>query len=128
MNLTRYSGWLLVGTGLLHCLVGLLAGADVLASMHQQGWWDSAQPTNGEFAPFAMLWFQACGFFWIVLGLLMQHSLRVTALALPAWLGWSLLGGGTLIAFLLPASGAWLLLPQGWLIHHAARSSKGQGL
>ena len=119
--MSRYSGWLLVATGLIHCLIGLLAGGDVLAQMHNQGWWDSAQPTNGDFAPFAMLWFQCCGFFWIVLGLLMQHCLRVTGLPLPAWLGWSLLGSGALIAFLLPASGAWLLLPQGWLIHRAAK-------
>jgi hypothetical protein len=129
---TPTSGSLLVATGILHNAVGLLLGfglvdppgagaRNLVAEMVAAGVWNSVEPDPWRMTFF---WFEFVGALAIVLGALM-HGLEKRDARLPAWLGWAigLLGAGGVV--LLPASGLWLLLPQGWLVVRRARTEAG---
>lgn len=128
MRATKYSGYYLIATGVIHNTIGLIMGWSILVGMHQAGWWNTVE-AGGEinFARSAILWFLVLGFFWMLLGYLMQQWLRHSRQPLPALLGWGMLAAGLLVAFVLPASGAWLFIPQGLLIlwPHWRGSSSG---
>ncbi|WP_223846313.1 DUF6463 family protein [Wenzhouxiangella sp. AB-CW3] len=125
ISLAKYSGWYLLATGIIHNTIGLVTGWGIIAGIHADGWWNSIQ-TGGEmdFARSAMLWFLVLGFFWMMLGHLMQQWLNHTGRPLPAQIGWGLLANGVLVAMVLPASGAWLVIAQGLLILLGGRKSE----
>ncbi|MDQ2078381.1 DUF6463 family protein [Marinimicrobium sp. ABcell2] len=117
MNATRFSGYYLIATGVIHNTLGLVMGWDILAGMHQDGWWNTIE-AGGQinFARSAIAWFLLVGFFWMLLGYLMQQWVRHSNRPLPASLGWGMLAAGVSVAIVLPVSGAWLFIPQGLLI------------
>lgn len=116
-KLTQYSGWYLIATGIIHNTIGLATGWSILAGMHAGHWWNTVAP-GGEihFARSAILWFLMLGFFWMLMGHLMQQWLNHTRRPLPAAVGWGLLASGALVAVVLPASGAWLVIAQGLIL------------
>ena len=116
MNWSKYSGYLLCATGVLHNLIGVALGWSSLVAMHESGWWSSTV-LNGEllFDRIAIVWFLSTGAFWIVLGLTLQKVLD-QGFRLPPQLGWSFLAIGLVLIVIEPASGAYLLLIQGLLI------------
>ena len=117
MNPTRYSGYLLIATGIIHNSIGLVMGWSILQGMHEAGWWNTVEPAGEiDFARSAMIWFLLVGFFWMLLGYLMHQWVRHTQRPLPASLGWGMLAAGVSVAIVLPVSGAWLFIPQGLLI------------
>jgi hypothetical protein len=117
MNATRFSGYYLIATGVIHNTLGLVMGWSILVGMHRDGWWNTVEVGGQiDFARSAILWFLLVGFFWMLLGYLMQQWLRHTNQPLPASLGWGMLAAGVGVAIVLPASGAWLFIPQGLLI------------
>ncbi|WP_028671101.1 DUF6463 family protein [Saccharospirillum impatiens] len=117
MKLYKHSGWLLIAIGVLHNTIGVLMGWSILAGIVADGGWNSIE-TAGliDFSRSAILWFLVTGFFWMLLGGLMQAWLRVTTEALPKTLGWGLTAAGGIVAFLLPVSGAWLFILLGLLV------------
>lgn len=117
MRLYAYSGWLLFTIGVIHTAIGVIMGWDILSGIVGDGGWNSIE-SNGEidFARSAIVWFLLVGFFWLLLGYLMQCWLRNSPLPLPQAVGWGLLSAGAMVAFLLPMSGAWLFLPLGILV------------
>ncbi len=130
MQAIKFSGYYLLATGVIHSAVGLIMGWSILVGMHQAGWWNTVE-AGGQinFARSAILWFLVLGFFWMLLGYLMQQWLRYSDRPLPALLGWGMLAAGVLVAFILPVSGAWLFIPQGLLIlwpHWSGSSSLRQ--
>lgn len=128
MQASKLSGYFLIATGIIHNTIGLIMGWSILVDMHKAGWWNTVE-SGGEinFARSAILWFLVLGFFWMLLGYLMQQWLRHNQRPLPALLGWGMLAAGLLVAFVLPVSGAWLFVPQGLLIlwPHWRGSSSG---
>lgn len=119
MNLWRYSGWMLIATGVLHNIIGIVVGWEILSAMIADGIWNSieaAGEASAQWTRAAMLWFLMLGFAWIMLGTLMQNTIRHSNRPLPRVWGWLLLANGILVAVILPASGAWLFLPQGLII------------
>ncbi len=109
----RRCGWLLVAIGVVHCVLGLMLSWNILAAWSQAGWWHSIEYVGGmHMDRFAALWFQVAGVSWLLLGWLMQQWLDRVG-ALPASLGWGMLFMGLLVAYVLPASGAWLLVALG---------------
>ncbi len=113
----QYSGWYLFATGIIHNSIGLVMGWSIIAGIHADGWWNTVEPRGEmDFARSAILWFLVLGFFWMILGHLMQQWLNQTRRPLPALTGWGLLANGVLVAVVLPTSGAWLVIAQGLVI------------
>ena len=123
-RLARYSGWYLLATGIIHNAIGLIAGGSILAGIHQDGWWNTIESAAGiNFERSAIVWFLVLGFFWMLMGYLMQAWQRETRKPLPAIIGWGLLANGIWVAIMLPASGAWLVLLQGVILIWARRAT-----
>lgn len=117
MKLYRNSGWLLVAIGVIHNLIGLTMGWEILQGIVAEGGWNTIEPGGQiHYARSAILWFLLIGFFWLLLGYLMQCWLRNFALPLPTSIGWGLLLAGVVVVFVLPVSGAWLFIPLGILV------------
>lgn len=129
MKLWQYSGLLLIGTGVIHNLIGFAAGWDMLAGMFYEGLWntieipiaDGAIHTRAE-----LLWFLMLGFAWIMVGALLHGNIRRRNVAPAKIWGWALLIKGLFVAIVLPASGAWLFLPQGLIILFAHRADRAK--
>lgn len=116
-NLWKYSGYLLIGTGVIHNFVGLLMGWSTLQGMHQAGWWNTLESAEGiNFERSAIVWFLLVGVFWLAMGHLMQCWLKQIQKPLPIVLGYSFIAVGIAVAIVCPVSGAWLFIPQGLII------------
>ncbi|MEM9461227.1 MAG: DUF6463 family protein [Myxococcota bacterium] len=110
------SGFVLVATGAIHCIFGLVIGWEPLTAAVADG-------VIGAFADAprkAMFWFEFGGVMMILFGALM-HAMESRGSPLPRWVGYSLatvgIGGGLCI----PASGFWLIVPQGfWVVRRGA--------
>lgn len=71
-----------------------------------------------------LFWFLSFGFVALMLGGIVRH-LELHGMTVPAWLGWTLLGYGIGGVVFLPASGLWLLPPQGaWILWKARRLAR----
>ncbi len=117
MDWTKYSGILLIMTGVLHNLVGLIFGWPVLVSMHEDGWWDTIQNGAGvHYDRSAITWFLLLGFFWMLLGYLMHLWHQRLQQPLPHIIGYVFLFAGLACAVVEPQSGAWLFIPQAFVI------------
>ena len=114
---SKFSGWYLVSTGIIHNFIGLIFGWPVLVGMHYDGWWNTIESASGvNFMRSAILWFLLLGFFWMLMGFLMQQWLNKAKQPLPTSIGYAFLLIGLATAIVIPASGAWLFIPQGLII------------
>lgn len=117
MKLARYSGWYLLATGIIHNAIGFIMGWEILWDIHRDGWWNTIENAQGiDFARSAIIWFLVLGFFWMLMGWLMQAWQRETQKSLPGTIGWGMLAMGVWVAVMLPASGAWLVILQGLIL------------
>jgi hypothetical protein len=101
----KLSGRLLIATGVIHNIVGVLIGYPYLLEMWQAGLWNSVDPHLGRIAIF---WFLLFGFLLMMVGQVLATSTR----PVPKAFGWSLLAVSTLSALMMPVSGLWLVIPQ----------------
>jgi hypothetical protein len=125
MAVREHVGTMLLGTGVLHTLVGVLAYRQPLLDILGAGQWMSVTGHRGREAAF---WFLLFGVVLMMLGQFVRWALR-RAGTLPASLGWSLLALGLLGVAFMPDSGFWLVLPQGWMVLAIARRTpRGQDL
>lgn len=120
-GLKRYSGIMLLLTGVIHNIVGLLVVSDPLLSIAKEGIIFSLQ--DDEWEQQATFWFFMFGFLFMLLGALMHWVLRTLKQELPPFLGWSVLAICTLGVLMMPVSGFWLGLPQAWIILRRTRRS-----
>lgn len=117
MKVARYSGWYLLATGIIHNIIGFIMGWEILRGMHQDGWWHTIETAQGiDFARSAITWFLVLGFFWMLMGYLMQVWQQETQKPLPGIIGWGMLTIGVWVTVMLPASGAWLVILQGLIL------------
>lgn len=122
MNLIKYAGYFLVGTGIIHSLLGFIEGWPIIIEMHRSGWFDSTMLNNQMiFDRTAILWFILCGVFWVVLGITLQKVLS-EGFTPPKSLGFSFITLGIVIAIIVPVSGAYLFIVQGGLLVYGNRS------
>jgi hypothetical protein len=112
------SGALLVGIGLGHQLIGVLAGTGVVAlpgagARHLLAEIAHGAAVTADPLRVALFWFLFFGFLLLMVGGLL-HQLERAGQPIPRAVGWQLgalaLAGGLLI----PASGFWLVLPVAW--------------
>ncbi|RZM71870.1 DUF6463 family protein [Pseudoalteromonas rubra] len=115
MNRAAFLGNGLIATGLLHNLVGLLMGWDVLTEMHQEGWFATTMKQgNMLFDREAIVWFLSFGCALLLLGMLLRH-LDAHQVPVPRILSPALFIFGVVMAIIMPLSGAYLLILLGAL-------------
>ena len=112
----RRSAYLLIATGIIHNLVGLGVGFQVLAEMLQEGLFNTV---HLQFDREAIFWFLFSGFAMMLWGVLLLSMERI-----PALFSWSLLGLSVLGAFIMPASGFWLVIPQAIYLLYQSRTKQ----
>jgi len=125
MRLWRYSGILLIATGLTHNLIGVIAGWDLLLAMVNDGVWNSVQAPvamGAQHTRAELLWFLMLGFAWMMLGLQFHNDIKAQQKPPAKYWAWLLLFNGLIVAIVLPASGAWLFFPQGFIILFARQT------
>lgn len=105
MRHARISGYLLLVTGFLHTLIGVVAGYPYLAAMAEDGIISTVSASPEREAAF---WFLVAGFGFLLSGLLALGYDR----PLPASFGWVLLVLSVVGALLLGPSGFLLVIPQ----------------
>ncbi len=106
--MARYSGRLLMGTALIHNLVGVAIFARPLAAIGRAGGFNAVEPHWDRATAF---WFLVSGGLIFTLGQFTDWTEQRDT-TLPPSLGWGLLTLGTGGAFLMPISGFWLVIPQ----------------
>jgi hypothetical protein len=119
MKVSKYSGTLLIATGVIHNLLGFVMGKDTLAEIANSGFVNSI---NSEMDRNAIFWFLFGGFMMMILGKLMQDYLNENDKPLPVSLGYYLLVLSIIGCIMMPISGFWTVLPQAILIIAAGRS------
>lgn len=105
----RWTGYWIIGVGVLHSLFGFLVYSGGWAKILERGIWNSV---DGELIREHAFWFTVFGFAAILIGSLMVWIER-QSMRLPRFLGWSFVGTVVVVGLLMPVSGFWLLLPPG---------------
>jgi hypothetical protein len=116
----RYAGELLMGTGALHTLIGVVGFRRTLGAIHRARY-VNAIGRDPERA--AALWCLTTGGLLVVLGQL-ARSVQARTGAVPRSLGWGLLALAVPGVVLLPASGFWLVLGQALLVLRGAQTTQ----
>jgi len=80
MKLSQNSGNLLIGTGVIHNLLGFIMGRETLAQIVSSGFVNSI---NDQMDRNAIFWFLFGGFMMMILGKLMQDYIADTKKPLP---------------------------------------------
>jgi len=117
----KYSGILLVATGILHSVVGIAMGKEYLWGIIKAGLINTAK--DDDFATGVAFWFLICGIFIIILGQALHYYIKKERQPAPNLLGYWLLGLGITGCIIMPASGFWLFIPQALIILFAKRSN-----
>jgi len=122
MKLWKYSGVLLVATGILHTVVAIALFKDYLWSIIKNLLSGTLQSDN--LSQGLAFWFFVLGFFVIILGQVLHYYIKKEQQPAPKLLGYWLLGLGIIGGIIVPVSGFWLFIPQALIILFAKRDSK----
>lgn len=112
----KRSAYLLIATGILHNLIGVGFGFQVLTDMLREGLFNTTQM---RFDREAIFWFLFSGFAMMLWGALLTKLERIPVIFSSNLLALSLLG-----VFIMPASGFWLVIPQALYMLWQERSGK----
>ena len=113
MKIWKYSGILLIATGILHTIVAIAMGIDVYAEMIKDGLFNSVKedPMKGF-----VFWFFICGLLIILLGYVTHDYIKKTQSPIPTSIGYSILLLSILGCIVEPISGFGLFIPQALII------------
>ncbi len=117
----KTSGYLLIGTGMIHNVLGVLLFWEPLLDMIQSGLFNAIAE---QYDRGLVFWFLFFGFLLMVLGRVLS---RMTAddSASARLIGWSLLALALAGIVIMPVSGFWLILPQAWLLLRRTNITSG---
>ncbi len=121
----RWTGPLLMGTAVLHNVVGIFFLREPLLAIMRDGIVNAISPNQMQpnFDREAAFWFLLVGVLLFILGQLAQWVQQKTD-ALPDALGWWLLGLALVGVVMMPVSGFWLILPQAAYILYVNRAAR----
>jgi Family of unknown function (DUF6463) len=111
MSFVTTTANLLVATGTIHCIYGLIVPKlkePLIRSIRDMS--VTVPNINEQYARKCSFWFQIGGVLLIIQGLYIRSTSEVIP---PLWFGWTISGLGLTGALLMPTSGFWLILFQG---------------
>jgi hypothetical protein len=117
MKLWQKSGTFLVATGIIHNVIGLLMGWEVLLRLAAEGFFNTIDTDLDH----SIFWFLFSGFMMMLLGQLMQDYIREHQQPVARYIGYYLLLLTLVGCILMPLSGFWIVLPQAFIIIKANR-------
>lgn len=120
-KLARYSGILLLLTGILHILVGLVESFDTWKKIICEGLIDTI---GNDLERGLAFWFLMCGVLFMLLGYTIHYYIKKEEQPAPILLGYFLLFVSILVCLAIPLSGGWLIIPQAIIIICANRKRK----
>jgi hypothetical protein len=127
MKTWKYSGILLVATGILHTVVGIVLCRNylwiIIKNRLFNTLWISREEGFDSNLSFAF-WFLICGIVIIILGQTLHYYIKKEQKPAPAFLAYWLLGLSVLGCIIIPVSGLWLFIPQALIIIVANISHK----
>ena len=119
IELWRYSGILLIATGVIHTVVGIALGGEYLWEILNDGLFDAlGDDAHRNFA----FWFLAMGIILIILGHVLHHYISREQKPVPRFIGYYFLGLSVVGCIIVPVSGFWLFIPQALIIIFAKRN------
>jgi len=118
VSLWKYSGIILLATGILHTIVAVLFERESLWAILREGLFDTVGDdlTRGR-----AFWFLFCGITFIFLGQVLHHYIKKEQKPAPLFLGYYMLVLSVVGCIIIPASGFLLILPQALIIILAKR-------
>lgn len=119
-TLGKYSGIFLLLTGVLHVVIGLIKSWAIWCNIVSDGFINSV---GNDIERGFVLWFLLAGVLFILLGYTLHYYIKKEQQPAPLLLGYLILIVSVLTCFILPRSGAWLLIPQGIIIICANKQS-----
>jgi uncharacterized membrane protein YbaN (DUF454 family) len=117
-NWWKYSGILLIATGIIHTIVGLIMGRHIYWEILKLGFVNAIEP---DFVRAFGFWFLICGIILIIFGQTLHYFIKKTGRRPPLSLGYAMLIFSIFGCLAMPASGFWLFLPQSLIIIFAQR-------
>ena len=115
MKIWKYSGLMLIITGILHIILALLAGGEAFMEIYRNnGIFNSIARDN--YYHQTAFWFLICGVLLIPFGQILHYYQKREQKPAPLSLGYSLLILSILGCIIMPVSGFWLFLPQALII------------
>jgi predicted ferric reductase len=118
MKLWKYSGILLVATGILHLLVAIVSGWNTYREMFSECF---VNCIGNDFQRAYAFWFFTIGILLMLLGSTLQYYIRKEQKPAPVFLGYALLVFSVAGCMMLPLSGFWLFIPQALILILAKR-------
>ena len=115
MKIWKYSGLMLIITGILHTILALLAGGEAFMEIYRNNGIFNSIAGDNYFHQTAF-WFLICGVFLIPFGQTLHYYQKREQKPAPLSLGYSLLILSILGCIVMPVSGFWLFLPQALII------------
>lgn len=124
MKTSRFAARWIIGAGVLHSALFLWYGRRLFGAIASEGFWNTIRPFQERQVVF---WALLAGVFFLLVG---QLALWIAkqGKALPAYLGWQLIGITLVCGILMPVSGAWLFAVPGILIALGERESNKSGV
>ena len=123
----QLSGYWLLITSIIHLIVGFWLYGEPLAEIVCNGFFNSVAPNPfaPDFAREDAFWFMTLTAFFVILAQLCfwAHSRKI---ALPGFMGWTLLVTSIIGAIAIPISGFWLLMVPAVLIVTRSRKASHQ--
>ncbi|MDR2651685.1 MAG: DUF6463 family protein [Prevotellaceae bacterium] len=114
-NWWKYSGILLIVSGIVHTIVGLILACDIYWEVLKLGFINVIEP-DFVHARACAFWFLVCGIIIIILGQTLHYYIRQTNQKPPLLLGYWMLTLSVFGCLAMPASGFWLFVPQSLII------------
>lgn len=121
MKIWKYSGIILIATGILHIIVAFLKYGKTYMKIIRDG---AVDAIGGDCERGIALWFLVCGILLIFWGQGMHARIKETKSPAPRSVGWSLMVVSIAGCIVEPVSGFWLFLPQAAIIVLAGRKEK----
>jgi hypothetical protein len=121
LKLWKYSGILLILTGILHTIVAIIIGIQVgvYEDIVKDGLINAI--STGGLGRELALWFLVCGIFIIFFGQILHYYIKREQKPAPLFLGYNLLILSILGGLMEPVSGFWIFVPQALIIIFANR-------
>lgn len=113
MKIWKYSGMLLVATGILHTLVAIVLGKEAFLGIIRDG---LINVILEDYTRAFAFWFLICGIFLILFGQVLHYYMKKEQRPAPLFLGYSLLILSIFGCVIEPISGFWLFIPQALII------------